>query len=100
MAAIRSSRRTGGSSGVAAIRQPYVVDIESVNRLLSASADAAHPCPTVHHIRVAGDPARCVGREEGDEVGDVLRVAEALGRQLTGEPLAEVLDEVRGEVGV
>ena len=55
---------------------------------------------TVDHERLAGDPRRVIADEERRQVGDVLGLAEASGRHRLGEPVAEVLDQHRGEVGV
>ena len=57
---------------------------------LCAGGDAG---AAVDHVGLAGDPARPIAGEEHREVGDVLRLAEALHRQPGRQLLAEVVDE-------
>ena len=49
------------------------------------AAAAAHAGAAVDHVGLAGDPRRLVGGEEHGQVGDVLRFAEPLGRQVALE---------------
>ena len=64
-------------------------------RTLLGDAGAA-----VDDVGVAGDPARLVAGQERGQVGDVLGLAEAPRRHARRQVVAEVLDEVRGEVGL
>ncbi len=64
------------------------------------SAHGSNPGASVDHVGLASDPAGGIAGEEDGQVGDVLGLAQAAGRQAGGERVAEVVDQHLGEVGL